>query len=221
MVSPFLNLSASINESLNRCGIDVGTNETGELTPDQREMESNLHRREVQNDGVKDGLLQVEGLVFGTRTPLSIVIPGTIAGFDIRHILATPVFGLNLIDKSRVGDRAVRIEVALFKAVDDDALCRGSDLDMRVGNTVLGEREVHISAFTLSVLSLVDGDLAKEAISGMGQADEEENQRSDDRSVDAVLDGREDGDKDCSGPDDEFERGNAPVGVDLLNRISR
>ena len=61
-------------------------------------------------------------------------------------------------------------------------------------------------------------DLAEELAARVRDADEEEGERRADRGVDAVLDSREDGDEDRGEPDDELERRDAPVGVDLRGR---
>lgn len=50
----------------------------------------------------------------------------------------------------------------------------------------------------------------------MGEADEEKRRRCRDRGIDTVLDRRENGDQNGSKPDDEFKRGDAPEGVDLM-----
>ena len=63
-----------------------------------------------------------------------------------------------------------------------------------------------------------EDDLAEELAARVRDADEEEGEGGADGDVDAVLDGREDGDEDRGEPDDELERRDAPVGVDLRGR---
>ena len=61
----------------------------------------------------------------------------------------------------------------------------------------------------------MEGDLAEEVAARVRDADEEERERCANGRVDAVLNGREDGDEDRSGPYDELERGHAPERIYL------
>ena len=61
-------------------------------------------------------------------------------------------------------------------------------------------------------------DASKECSSWFGDADEEQEDGGQDRGVDTVLDGRENGHEDACSPDDEFKRRDEPERIDLAWR---
>ena len=58
-------------------------------------------------------------------------------------------------------------------------------------------------------------DLAEEGATGAGDAQKEEDEGSDDDSVDTDFDGGEDNDEDTGQPNDKFQRRDSPISVNL------
>lgn len=166
---------------------------------------------------MKDGLLQVLSLVLSARATRAVIVPWSISKTDVGHITSTSIDSLHMGHQSIVDHGAIGVQDTLFHSVDDDTSGRRGDLDVGVGDTVLGEGQIDVSSLGVVRVGIIlrNGDLSEEAVSGVRKPDEQQSQGCCDRCVDAIFDGREDGDQDCSSPDDEFEGGDSPEGIDL------
>lgn len=120
------------------------------------------HSSEVQDNSMELGLPRVLGLVFSTGATRASVVPGAIGEAHIGHITAALVVGLDEVDESRVGDRAVGVQQTLFDAINDDTRSGRGDSDVGVGDTVLSERKVDVAGFIAITPLLGYCDLAEE-----------------------------------------------------------
>jgi len=155
---------------------------------------------------VKVGFLEVVFLFGGSSGSSwrSGVIPRTITQTDGTQVFSTSHVLLDVVYKNDVENRTVGIKVTLFKSVYQDTRRRWNNFDVRVGNTILLEREVDFSFLCGSWDVVFENNFAQKGTSRVCHADQEEAKGDPDRCVDAILDGRKNGDQDSSYPNNEF-----------------
>jgi len=88
VVSPLINLSTSVNESLDGCGVNMGPmNRIVSATGGRDSVKRDLHSGEVEDDGVQNRLpLVLDLLLCSTTTRGARVVPRTVTKLDVGHI---------------------------------------------------------------------------------------------------------------------------------------
>jgi len=88
MVSPLVNLSTGVDESLDGCGVNMGPmNGIVSATGGRDSVKRVLHSGEVEDDGVQNRLLLVLDLLLcSTTTRGARVVPRTVTKLDVGHI---------------------------------------------------------------------------------------------------------------------------------------
>lgn len=173
VVYPFFDFRACVDKGLNGRGVNMGAVKEC-VSPQKRRFElRDLHRAEVQNDSMEAWFLEIGFLVFSAGPSLSVVIPWTVTGLHMCHVLTSSILGLDFVNKGRVDVRAVGIQVTLLAAVDDDARHGRGNLDVRVCDTIFGERHVDFASVSLSIGCFVDCHPSQEAVPWMRQANKE------------------------------------------------
>ena len=157
-------------------------------------------------------------LLLGIPSPRSRIVPWPVGKLDLAHVTSTIHVGPYIVHKDGIEDRDVGVEVTLLEAVDQDTRSGRRHLDSVVGDSLLllveGKEDFTCSLCVARVAT--NSNLAEERATRVCEADQQEDKRRSNRGVDAVLDRGEDGDQDGCEPDEKLERGDAPVGVDLV-----
>ena len=164
---------------------------------------------------MKLGLSSVLGLIFSARATGASVVPRTIGEANVGHIPAALVVGLDEVDEGGVDYGAIGVQQALFDAIDDNTRGGRGDPDMGVGDTILCEGKVHVAGLVPIAALFGHSDLAEEGVARVGEANQKKSSRCSNGCVNAVLDGREDGDQHGGKPDYELEGGDTPESIDL------
>lgn len=147
----------------------------------------------------------------GTR-----IIPRSFTGTDASEIPPSASRCFGVVHQGGVNDRRVWVQITFFEAIQDNARGRRDDVQIwidDVGAWVIGY--VDLSGLGLWLALCMYLDLAQEGAARAGYAQKEEDKGSDDDGVYTDLDGGENDDEDTGPPDDAFQRGDSPEGINL------
>lgn len=109
-----------------------------------------------------------------TRTS---IVPRAVAGFNVAHISPSSHVFLNMVDQGGINKGGVRVEVALLEAIHEDTRRGRCDFEMRVGDTVLFQRNKYIASYFVFFGFFAQGNFTQERAPGVGDADQEEGNR--------------------------------------------
>lgn len=121
---------------------------------------------------------------------------------------------LDIVYNSRVDEGRVGESPRLFETEDEDTRGRRLNYNIGIAKTFFSlewDEDITCGAG----ISWVHLNSSKERSSGLGDADEKQDDGSQDRSVNAELDRVEDRNEDACKPDEEFQRRDEPEGVHL------
>lgn len=150
---------------------------------------------------------------YGT-TSWSRIVPRAIDETSEGDILATASILLDIIDQDRVDKRRVGECPRFFETEDEDTRGRGLYDDIGIAKSVLDlEWNVHIADCV--AISWANFDASKELSSGFGNTDQEQEDRSQNGSVNAEFDRGEDRDENACSPDEKLQWRDEPEGVNL------
>ena len=147
--------------------------------------------------------------MFGTG-----IVPRAVSEGHQAKVISATRSRFDMIHDVTVKDATVRVDKRLVKAVDENARRRWLHANLRIDDAIITS-EGYKDITCLRRVTRMYPNASKEITPRVCKPEDEKCRRCGQRDVDAVFDGRENGDKNCSPPDEKFEWRNAPELVHL------